>query len=194
MKCLKCLCKCSNQPAGGRSMRFPANVARWRMTLRRADPASTQPRSFPGRVGPQQKHCDRFNLWRLGFTIAIHPLIRQHFVEIYHCHWPEVTLSRWIGELWTRMIVSNRQICLSSPLPSFIVALFCAAAIFNRLVLHSHPCRLTVPKAEKGGKMLARVWVFYINFQQTGCQIVWSTTAVRSPGLSRLFLKHKTGS
>ena len=37
------------------------------------------------------------------------------------------------------MVVSNLQICLSSPLPSFIVALFCAAAIFNRLVLHSHP-------------------------------------------------------
>lgn len=33
---------------------------------------------------------------------------------------------------------------------SFIVALFCAAAIFNRLVLHSHPCRLTVLKPMKG--------------------------------------------
>ena len=112
--------------------------------VRRADPAYTQPCSFPGRVGPQQQHCDRFNLWRLGFTIAIHPLIRQHFVEIYHCHWSEGTLSRWIGELWMRMVASNLQFCLSSPLPSFIVALFCAAAIFNRLVLHSHPCRLTV--------------------------------------------------
>lgn len=135
----------------GRSLCFRAVVVLVTYeALGRADVAFTQPRSFPGRVGSQQKHCNRFDLWRLGFAIAIHPLISQQFVEIYHCHWSKGTLSRWIGEFWMGLVVSNRQFLLVFLLPSFIVALFGAAAIFNRLVLHSHPCRLTSLKAKKG--------------------------------------------
>lgn len=50
-----------------------------------------------------------------------------------------------------RIAVSNVQLFfLWYPLPSVIVALFRAAAIFNRLVLNSHPYRLTAAKAKKG--------------------------------------------
>lgn len=123
----------------------------WR-SQSRAQPACTHApsRSFPGRVESQQKYRNRVNVGRLSFSIAIHPLIRQRFVEIYHCQWLEGTLSRWIGELWMRIAVSNVQFFPWCPLPSVIVALFCAAAIFNRLVLYSHPYRLTAVKAKKG--------------------------------------------
>lgn len=88
-----------NPPAGG-LLRFSPHVVWWRMTLwdERIQPPHC-PTAHSGRVGPQQQHCDRFNLWRLGFTIAIHPLNRLHFVEIYHCHCSEGTQSRWLGEL-----------------------------------------------------------------------------------------------
>lgn len=100
----------NNQQGGARrvSLRRPVTSD----VVVRAGAASTQRSSFPGRVGPQQQRCDPYNLRRLGSTIAIHPLIKQHFVEIYHCLWSEGTLRRWLGELWTRTAVSKPPVFL----------------------------------------------------------------------------------
>lgn len=58
----------------------------------------------------------------------------------------------------------------SSPLPSFIVALFLAAAIFNRLVLHSHRCVQAVQKAKRDwGKNKHRSEYFIENFHRKAC-------------------------
>lgn len=183
--------RCLKTVSRGRSWYlFSAYVLWWRMTFSGSGSClHTALFIFrPGRT--QQEHCNRFNLWRLGFTIAIHPLIWQHFVEIYPCHWSEDTLNRWIGELWMRTVAQNLHFSSSSPPLSFIVALFCAAAIFNRLVLHSHPCRLNTLKGKtKAWKCCLSLELFREVSANKWCVLmIPNTPALKQRGLSRLFL------
>lgn len=80
----------------------------------------------------------------------------------------------------------------SSPPLSFIVALFCAAAIFNRLVLHSHPCRPPAP--ESGERFKTPTWECFIGISHFKKTVLNNIKHICSeyPRLSRLFLLHWT--
>lgn len=164
----------------------------------RARPAYTPTRSFPGRVEPQQHRWNRFNLMKIGlFSISIHPLSRQRFVEIYHCSWSEDTPSRWVGELWRRSVAWNLAFLLVfSRCP--VLLLLCSG---QRPFLSALPyipdaagipsCTHKPPQNERL-KMLTLVKAPLWRFIKLRVVILPCTNANahKSAGLPRLFLKH----
>lgn len=141
--------------------------------------------SFSGRVGPQQQLYDRFSLWRLSFTIAIHPPNRQRFVELYHCHWAEDILKLFNPVSFRCTAVSNGLFCIFPELLSFMVALFWAAAIFNRLVLHYRHCLRSKSQGNVSiSYMNARASQWFILKKSTLCS--WTKMHCQISGLCGL--------